>query len=66
VVVLQERLGISYKDAAHRLYMAEMERVKRDQFMYKAFTNLEVSTKKTLEMAYKSISVIDIGSSRED
>jgi len=56
---MQERLGISYKDAAHRLYMAELERVKRDQKMYKAFANLEASTKKTLEMAFSSISIID-------
>ena len=59
VLVLQERLGISYKDAAHHLYMAELERVKRDKMMYKAFASLEKSTKKTLEMAFKSISDID-------
>ena len=58
-LVLQERLGISYKDAAHRLYMAKLERVKRDKMMYKAFTSLEKSMKKTLEMAFKSISNID-------
>ena len=59
VLVLQERLGISYKDAAHRLYMAELERVERDKMMYKAFASLEKSMKKTLEMAFKSISDID-------
>jgi hypothetical protein len=59
VLVLQERLGISYKDAAHRLYMAELERVKRDQKMYTAFASLDVSTKKTLQMAYDTISAID-------
>ena len=57
--MLQERLGISYKDAAHRLYMAELEKVKRDQMMYRAFADLEGSTKKTLEMAYNTISAID-------
>jgi len=39
--------------------MAELERVKRDQMMYKAFASLENSTKKTLEMAFKSISAIE-------
>ena len=29
ILDLRERLGISYKDAAHRLYMAELERVKK-------------------------------------
>ncbi|KAF8799850.1 hypothetical protein BYT27DRAFT_7217388 [Phlegmacium glaucopus] len=59
VLVLQETLGISYKDAAHRLYMAELERVKTDQKMYKAFITLQGSTEKTLTMAYKSVKVIE-------
>lgn len=29
IVELRDQLGISYKDAAHRLYMAELERVKK-------------------------------------
>ena len=39
--------------------MAELERVKRDRMMYKAFGNLEYDTKKTLEMALKSIGEIE-------
>jgi hypothetical protein len=39
--------------------MAELESVKKDQIMYKALANFEKSTKKTLEMAYKSISAIE-------
>jgi hypothetical protein len=35
ILALQERLGLSYKDAAHRLYMAEMERLKADESSYK-------------------------------
>ncbi|KAF8798381.1 hypothetical protein BYT27DRAFT_7218606 [Phlegmacium glaucopus] len=35
VLALQERLGISYKDAAHQLYMAELEGVKTEQKIYK-------------------------------
>ncbi|KAF8805545.1 hypothetical protein BYT27DRAFT_7212916 [Phlegmacium glaucopus] len=31
VLALQERLGISYKDAAHQLYMAELEGIKAEQ-----------------------------------
>lgn len=63
--MLQERLGLSYKDAAHRLYMAELERVKRDQLLYRAFANLDHSTKKTLEMAYNTVSAIE-GTSEEE
>ncbi|KAF8806362.1 hypothetical protein BYT27DRAFT_7257100 [Phlegmacium glaucopus] len=59
VLVLQETLGISYKDAAHCLYMAELERVKTDQKMYKAFVTLQGSTEKTLAMAYKSVKIIE-------
>ncbi|KAF8799625.1 hypothetical protein BYT27DRAFT_7120018 [Phlegmacium glaucopus] len=59
VLVLQERLGISYKDAAHRLYMCELEKIKTDQRMYKAFMNFQQSGEKTLEMAYKSVKIIE-------
>ena len=53
---MQERLGISYKDASHRLYMAELERMKADERMYKCFATLQGLIKKALEKAYKSIS----------
>jgi hypothetical protein len=39
--------------------MAELEKVKRDRMMNKAFGNLENETKKTLEMALKSIGEIE-------
>jgi hypothetical protein len=39
--------------------MAELEKVKRDRMMYKAYEILEKSTKKTLEMALKSIGEIE-------
>lgn len=58
---MQERLGISYKDAANRLYMAELERLKGDKKMYRAFASLESSTRTTLEMAYKTINSIEDG-----
>jgi hypothetical protein len=41
--------------------LAELERVKRDQLFYRAFANLDHSTKKTLEMAYNTVSAIDSG-----
>ena len=59
VVALQQRLGISYKDASHRLYMAELEKVKRDQYIYKSFTILENMTTKTLELGYGTIRAIN-------
>jgi hypothetical protein len=40
-VALQEKLGISYKDAAHRLYIAELEKLKVHDLASKAFENLE-------------------------
>ncbi|KAF8801929.1 hypothetical protein BYT27DRAFT_7215798 [Phlegmacium glaucopus] len=58
VLALQERLGILYKDAAHCLYMAELEGVKAQQNMYKAFTSLQGSMEKTLKMAYNTVKVI--------
>ncbi|KAF8959893.1 hypothetical protein BDZ97DRAFT_2077742 [Flammula alnicola] len=41
VLALQEKLGISYKDASHRLYMAEVEKLKVADETYKAFKNLD-------------------------
>ena len=40
VLALQESLGISYKDASHRLYLAELEKLKVADEKYKAFKNL--------------------------
>jgi hypothetical protein len=37
VKALQTTLGISYKDAAHRLFMAEVERVKKAESARKSF-----------------------------
>lgn len=63
VLALQERLGISYKDATHRLYMSELEKVKRDRFSFQSYESLDAATTKTLEMAYKRISALEEGSS---
>ena len=40
VVALQEHLGITYKDASHWLYMAELEKLKAADLAHKAFKNL--------------------------
>jgi hypothetical protein len=37
ITALQKTLGISYKDAAHRLYMAEVERLKKSDSAQKSF-----------------------------
>lgn len=58
-LALQERLGISYKDAAHRLYMAELEKIKSDEKMYKAFKNLDASTENALQKALQIIKKIE-------
>ncbi|KAF8808213.1 hypothetical protein BYT27DRAFT_7256725 [Phlegmacium glaucopus] len=55
VLALQDRLGISYKDASHCLYMIELERLKSDEKMHKAFANLQVSTEQALKRAYNSM-----------
>ena len=41
MVALQERLGTSYKDASHRLYLAEAEKLKVADEKHKAFKNLD-------------------------
>jgi len=46
VLALQETLGIFYKDASHRLYLAELEKLKVADEKYKAFKNLEMRLSK--------------------
>ena len=58
ILELQNRLGISYKDASHRLYMAEMEKLKVKQKTIKAFAKLRAKTKATLESAYNAMKEI--------
>jgi hypothetical protein len=43
VKALQETYGISYKDAAHRLFMAEVERVKKADSAEKSFAAIRGS-----------------------
>ncbi|KAF8802832.1 hypothetical protein BYT27DRAFT_7215051 [Phlegmacium glaucopus] len=45
---LQERLGISYKDASHQLYMAKLEKLTVEQDAFKAFSNLKIRVKNAL------------------
>lgn len=59
VIALQERLGISYKDAAHRLFMAEMERLKSDEMMYRSFGNLKISVEKALRRCFDDVKDIE-------
>ena len=40
---LQETLGISYKDAAHRLFLAEVEQVKKADSAQKSFAAIQQS-----------------------
>ena len=37
IQMLQQKFGLSYKDAAHHLYMAEVERVKKAYLAARAF-----------------------------
>lgn len=48
IKVLMERYGISYKDAAHRLYMTEWEKVRKDDRCKKAFSILADRTRGSL------------------
>ena len=48
VMSLCETLGISYKDACHRLYMAECDKLKTDDRTQKAFSILTQRTRTAL------------------
>jgi len=59
VLALQQRLGLSYKDAAHRLFMAEFEKLKADEKLYKSFANLKGSIEKVLESSFNTVNNIE-------
>jgi hypothetical protein len=62
VEALQTTLGISYKDAAHRLFMAEVERVQKADSAAKAFGALRRRMDDILsEEIFPPISAIDKG-----
>ena len=65
VLALQDQLGISYKDASHHLYMAELEKVTADQRISKAFSILQASTEKAFEKAYKLVKDMDSEGERD-
>lgn len=44
IMTLRDTLGISYKDASHRLYMAEWEKLKIDDRLHKAYQLLNKRT----------------------
>ena len=49
IKALQQRLGISYKDASHRLYMIEMEKVKAEEKIHKITATVKGQTQKALQ-----------------
>ena len=50
---LQDRLGISYKDACHRLYLAELERLKAESDSLLGLEQLEQNIENALSMVAK-------------
>jgi hypothetical protein len=48
IMSLRDTLGISYKDASHRLYMTEWEKLKTDERTHKAFSVLSERTRDAL------------------
>jgi hypothetical protein len=48
ILSLRDRLGISYKDASHRLYMTEWKKLKNDERTHKAFSILTGHTRDAL------------------
>lgn len=62
VKALQATHGISYKDAVHRLFMAESERVKKAASAANAFSELQKQIHTTLNgEVLPAISAIDRG-----
>ena len=60
IMSLRETLGISYKDASHRLYMAEWKKLKTNARTQKVFNLLTTCTKKTIEKLQTSLGQLGI------
>ena len=56
VLALKEKFGISYKDAAHRLYMTELEKLKVNDTSYKTYMNLKTRIENTLKKSPAQLS----------
>ena len=62
IQALQSRYEISYKDAAHRLYLSEIRQLMADNAAYKAMTELYYRTNtSTINAIEKRINDIDLG-----
>ena len=46
---LQDQLGTSYKDASHRLYMAEVEKLEQQDITLKTYATLKERVENKLE-----------------
>jgi hypothetical protein len=62
VRALQAHLGISYKDAANRLHMAALERLKAEREMARGFASLRERADQTVfQEIYPVVMAIDRG-----
>ena len=60
ILAIQGRWGISYKDAAHRLYQAKMAQLEAEEYALQAIENIRERMDNTImEDIYPAISHID-------
>lgn len=59
IMALRDTLGISYKDASHRLYMAEWEKLKVDDAAHKAYQILNKRTHDAVVNLQKRLQGLD-------
>jgi hypothetical protein len=60
VKALQHQLGTSYKDASHRLYMAEVEKLEQQDVTLKTYATLKERMERNLESFERRFSEIPI------
>jgi hypothetical protein len=60
IKALQDRLGLSYKDAAHRLYMSEVEKLRSEKHAARAMKSIRTRIDNTIvERIFPPISKLD-------
>ena len=64
VVALQQHLGITYKDASHQLYMAELEKLKAADLAHKAFKISTIALRHVSRVSISTLQMQEIWASR--
>jgi hypothetical protein len=65
VKAMQEKYGLSYKDAAHRLYHSEVQKLKAEDIAYRSMQEMNQQNSSIVQDLQMRIDGIDFGVSQD-